>query len=199
MPDSRTTVLFVWFTIAQAVFHLAFELYAHVLVGQSLPSLVADLLAVGLLVFGALGLLKWNWGPGILCGGWGFEFCQYYRSWVWRYDQYLQGETAPFLMESIEFLSLLLAISAVAFVVSAYICIRQEGSRAWSHQVLMSWIVSILIGALAGVVLRLAYKLLMQLPPGDGGPMFVFVGAAVPGVYLALHAMRSSRESNVPG
>ncbi len=73
MPGSKTTIYFLWFSISQATFHLAFEIYAHFLVGQSFPSLVADLLPVGLVAFGAIGLLKWSWGPGILCGGWGLN------------------------------------------------------------------------------------------------------------------------------
>ena len=199
MLKAKWVIYFAWFTVAQAAFHLAFELYAHVLVGQSFPSLVADLLAVALPTLGVVGLLKWGWGPGILCGGWGFEFCLYYRSWVWRVDQYLQGERAPFLVESIEFLSLLLAISAVAFFVSVYLCIRHERNDSFLQSTLVSWIVAILIGALAGVALRLAYKLLVQLPAGDGGSLLVLLGVAVPATFLALWALRPSVEVRVNG
>ena len=193
MLRSRTVVYFAWFTIAQALFHLAFELYAHVLVGQSFPSLVADLLAVGLPTIGAIGLLSWGWGPGALAGGWGFEFCLYYRAWVWRVDDYLRGETNPFLVESIEFLSPLLAIAAIAFMVAVYICVRHERRPEETLAVPISWTIAALAGALAGVAVRLAFKLLMQLPAGDVGPWIVFWGAAIPTLLLALWALSPHR------
>lgn len=193
---SKVVVYFAWFTIAQAVFHLSFELYAHVLVGQTFPSLVADLLAVGLPTLGAIGLLKLGWGPGALCGGWGFEFCLYYRSWVWRVDEYLKGDVPAFVMESIEFLSPLLAIAAIAFVVATYICIRHEREQDLGLKTVLPWIISILSAVLAGVIIRLAYKLGMQLPAGDVGPISVFLVAAVPVFLLCLRSLLPSKVAN---
>lgn len=186
---SKTVTYFAWFTIAQAIFHLSFELYAHVLVGQSFPSLVADLLAVGLPTLGAIGLLRLGWGPGALCGGWGFEFCLYYRSWVWRVDEYLKGDGPAFVMESIEFLSPLLVIAAIAFAVATYICIRHERKQDLGMQTVLAWVIAILSAALAGVIVRLGYKLAMQLPVGDVGPIAIFLVAAVPVLVVSLRSL----------
>ncbi len=190
---SRIVTYFAWFSIAQAAFHLCFELYAHVLVGQTIPSLIADLLAVGLPTLGAIGLLKWGWGPGPLCGGWGFEFCLFYRSWVWRVDEYMEGNAAPFLVESIEFLSPLLGIAAAAFALAVYFCVTHQKGRELNHE-LSSWVVALLIAVLAGVVVRLAYKLILQLPSGDVGPLIVFMGAAIPAVVITLRALGRPRD-----
>lgn len=186
---SKTVTYFAWFTIAQAIFHLSFELYAHVLVGQSFPSLVADLLAVGLPTLGAIGLLRLGWGPGALCGGWGFEFCLYYRSWVWRVDEYLKGDVPDFVMESIEFLSPLLVIAAIAFAVATYICIRHERKQDLGMQTVLAWVIAILSAALTGVIVRLGYKLAMQLPVGDVGPIAIFLVAAVPVLVVSLRSL----------
>ena len=175
------------------MFHLSFELYAHVLVGQTIPSLIADILAVGLPSLGAIGLLRWNWGPGPICGGWGFEFCLYYRSWVWRVDEYLRGEAGPFVVESIEFLSPLLAIAAVAFVVAVCICVSHARVQEFKKPAVFAWVIAILVAILAGVVVRLAYKLGMQLPAGDVGPIGVFLLAAIPALVVTLRSLLQPR------
>lgn len=190
---------FAWFTIAQASFHFAFETYGHFLTGQSLPSLMADYLAVGLPLLGAIGMLRWNWGPGVLCGGWGFEFCLYYRAWVWRVDTFMRGEAEPFMVESIEFLSFLLATAAVAFVISAYVCIAHNRSPASPGGVpkWLIWVVGLVTGVLAGVAVRLAVKLVMALPAGDGGPLsLLLVVAAIVWAASVVSLSRSSQTSS---
>ena len=120
---------FVWFSIAVAVLHFGWESWFHVQWGQFLPMLIVDYIAICLLLLGSLGLWKWGWGPGLLCGAWGFEFCLNYRTFFSRVSQMAEG-TADEATTIIAYaLGSVLSISALAFVASVLICISQYRQR----------------------------------------------------------------------
>ena len=117
--------LFIWFSIAVAVLHFAWETWFHMRWGQFLPMLIVDYIAILLLLLGSFGFWKLGWGPGLLCGVWGFEFCLNYRTFFARVGRIIDG-TADEATTNIAYtLGSVLSISAVAFVASAVICVRQ--------------------------------------------------------------------------
>ena len=116
---------FVWFSIAVAVLHFLWETWFHVQWGQFLPMLIVDYIAISLLLLGSVGCLKWRWGPGLLCGAWGFEFCLNYRTFFVRVSQIIDGAADDATTNIAYALGSVLSISALAFVASVLICIRQ--------------------------------------------------------------------------
>lgn len=126
---SRLGRLLAWFSLAVAALHFVWETYFHLKWGQFLPMLIVDYIAIALLVFGALGLLRLRWGPGLLCGAWGFEFCLNYRTFFIRVSRIIDG-TADAAMTNIAYaLGALLSISAVVFLLSAYLCVAEFRRR----------------------------------------------------------------------
>jgi len=122
---SKAIRSFIWFSIAIAVLHFVWETWFHIQWGQFLPMLVVDYIAITLLLLGSFGFWKWGWGPGLLCGAWGFEFCLNYRTFFIRVSQIVEG-TADEATTNIAYaLGSVLSISALAFLASALICIGQ--------------------------------------------------------------------------
>ena len=120
---------FASFSIVVAILHLVWETWFHLQWGQFLPMLIVDYMAILFLLLGSFGLLLWDWGPGLLCGAWGFEFCLNYRTFFGRVEQILDG-TADTATTNIAYaLGSVLSISALAFLVSAVICIREFKDR----------------------------------------------------------------------
>ncbi len=120
---------FADFSIAVAILHFAWETWFHVQWGQFLPMLIVDYIAISLLLLGSFGLLKWRWGPGLLCGAWGFEFCLNYRTFFVRVSQIVDGTADAATTKIAYALGCVLSISAIAFVISAAICIREFRQR----------------------------------------------------------------------
>ena len=82
---------FALMTLFLAFLHLVMELGYTFKVGQHFLGLLPDLLADGLLIWGSLSLIRNTRAAGILCGAWGFTLCLHYRSWAWRFEDYLMG------------------------------------------------------------------------------------------------------------
>lgn len=88
--------------------------------------LIVDYIAIGLLLLGAFVFLKLDWGPGLLCGAWGFEFCLNYRTFFIRVYDILEGVADKATTNTAYALGGLLSLSAIAFLISVVICIRQH-------------------------------------------------------------------------
>jgi hypothetical protein len=127
---SNPTKTFIWFSAATAVLHFAWETWFHLQWGQFLPMLIVDYIAIGLLLLGAFGFLKWDWGPGLLCGAWGFEFCLNYRTFFIRVQDILEGTADEVTTNTAYALGSLLSLSAIAFLISIIICIQQYKSAS---------------------------------------------------------------------
>lgn len=122
---SKSERTFIWFSVLTAILHFVWESWYHVKWGQFLPMLIVDYIAISLLLFGAFGFLKWGWGPGLLCGAWGFEFCLNYRTFFVRVNAIIEGTASDATTYTAYALGGLLSLCALAFVLSAVICIRQ--------------------------------------------------------------------------
>ena len=122
---SNSVRSFVWFSIAVAVLHFLWETWFHIQWGQFLPMLIVDYIAITLLLLGSFGFWKLGWGPGLLCGAWGFEFCLNYRTFFIRVSQMIEGTADETTINIAYALGSVLSISALAFLVSVLICIRQ--------------------------------------------------------------------------
>ncbi len=130
IPASRTSRAFALFSVVVAVLHTVWETWFHLRFGQYLPMLIVDYIAIGLLLLGAAGLLRWRWGPGLLCGAWGFEFCLNYRTFFIRLYEMQQGTASEATVAIAYALGGLLVFSAAAFALSAAISIRQHREAA---------------------------------------------------------------------
>jgi len=82
---------FALMTLFLAFLHLVMELGYTFKVVQHFLGLLPDLLADGLLIWGSLSLIRNTRAAGIICGAWGFTLCLHYRSWEWRFEDYLMG------------------------------------------------------------------------------------------------------------
>ena len=127
---SNPTKAFIWFSVATAVLHFAWETWYHLQWGQFLPMLIVDYIAIGLLLLGAFGFLRLDWGPGLLCGAWGFEFCLNYRTFFIRVYDILEGMADEVTTNTAYALGSLLSLSAIAFLISVDICVRQYRSTS---------------------------------------------------------------------
>ena len=84
--------------------------------GQFLTMLIVDYIAIALLMLGALGLLRWSWGAGLLCGAWGFEFRLNYRTYFGRVEQIVDGTVDTATTNIAYGLGSVLSVSAAAFL-----------------------------------------------------------------------------------
>ncbi|MEM1262520.1 MAG: hypothetical protein AAGH76_08990 [Pseudomonadota bacterium] len=117
---------FAMFSLVMAFLHFALETAVHVKWGQFLPMLIVDYIAVALVVGGAMGLLRWNWGPGLLCGAWGFEFCLNYRTFFSRMPSILEGTANDVTLYTAYVLGTLLFLSIPVFTYSVVLCVRHH-------------------------------------------------------------------------
>lgn len=92
--------------------------------GQFLPMLIVDYIAIALLLLGVLGISKLNWGPGLLCGAWGFELCLNYRTLFIRVESIYAGTADEVVVKTAYLLGTLMAVSVFGFIVSVYLCIQ---------------------------------------------------------------------------
>ncbi|MEM9624204.1 MAG: hypothetical protein AAF993_21370 [Pseudomonadota bacterium] len=122
-PLSGAVRAFVYYTVFSAIVHFIGETWVHLAYGQFLPMLLVDYIAISLLLLGALGYLRWGWGPGLICGGWGFTFCLNYRALFWRVEAMLDGSADVVITNTAYVLGAALVLSAAAFLISVLICI----------------------------------------------------------------------------
>ena len=127
---TRLGTRFVWYSITIAVLHFIGETLFFIQFGQYLPMLIVDYIAISLLLLGCAGFVRWGWGPGLLCGGWGFEFCLNYRTFFIRMESIQAGAATDVTLYTAYVLGSILSLSALAFVVSAYICIQDARQHA---------------------------------------------------------------------
>lgn len=129
MAQATAVKAFVYYSVFAALLHFIGETWVHILYGQFLPMLIVDYIAISLILLGALGFLRLGWGPGLLCGGWGFTFCLNYRALFWRVEA-MMNQTANEVVENTAFiLAIALLFSAIAFVLSVVVCVKHERGR----------------------------------------------------------------------
>jgi len=71
-----------------AVLYFFSETWYHMTYDQSNIQLIADYMAIFLLLFAGSVHLKTSKGIGLLSGAWGYTFCIMYRAFAWRMDAY---------------------------------------------------------------------------------------------------------------
>ena len=113
---------FSTFTIIIALVHFVLETFYTYLFGQTWASSLPDYIAVALCTISGLMVLKNIKAVGLLCGAWSFAFCLHYRSWAWRFDNFLSETSTPLIDNTMYILLYTMPISIVAFVISLIIC-----------------------------------------------------------------------------
>ena len=126
MATSTAVKAFVYYSIFAALLHFAGETWMHMLYGQFLPMLIVDYIAISLVLLGAIGFLKLGWGPGLLCGGWGFTFCLNYRAFFWRVEAMMNQTANDVIQNTAYILVVALLFSAIAFLISVIVCVKHE-------------------------------------------------------------------------
>ncbi|MEM8982145.1 MAG: hypothetical protein AAGC71_03910 [Pseudomonadota bacterium] len=122
----KTERRFALFSFVMACLHFVFETGVHVKWGQFLPMLIVDYIAIALLIGGAMGVLRWNWGPGLLCGAWGFEFCLNYRTFFIRVHAIMEGTANDVTTTTAYILGALLVFSIPVFLYAVLLCVRRH-------------------------------------------------------------------------
>ena len=89
--------------------------------GQFLPMLIVDYIAISLLLFAGVRSLQTGEGAGLLCGAWGFTFCLNYRALFWRVEVLMREGGSPTLETMTQVLAALFVVSMAAFLVSLYL------------------------------------------------------------------------------
>ena len=110
--------LFIYYSLFSATLHFVGETWIHLAYGQFLPMLIVDYIAIALVIAGAVGYLRLGWGPGLLCGGWGFSFCLNYRTFFWRVETMLDGTSTSVIENTAYVLGVALVFSFAAFLYS---------------------------------------------------------------------------------
>jgi hypothetical protein len=126
----RSTRIFAWVTVAQAILHFSSS-SAYALTQNIEPVFFVDFVSIGLLLLTVVGLLRWSWGLGPLCGAWGFEFCLYCRAVLQRVGSLCAEVPVDHrqLLTEVYALSVWLTLVAIAFTFSVVLCIRSARSR----------------------------------------------------------------------
>jgi hypothetical protein len=75
-----------YLAILFAVLYFFSETWYHMTYDQSTIQLIADYMAIFLLLFAGSVHLKTSKGIGLLSGAWGYTFCIMYRAFAWRMD-----------------------------------------------------------------------------------------------------------------
>jgi len=105
-------------TLSAALLHFAGETYYHVLYGQPWPSYLVDLIAIGLMLLGAISSLARRKisSAGWIAAGWAFTLCLNYRSYFNRVYQKQSGN-------AFDEPSIVLTIPGVTLVTNAAACV----------------------------------------------------------------------------
>ena len=75
-----------YLAIIFAVVYFLLETWYHITYKQSTIQLIADYIAIFLLLFAGSIHLKTSKGIGLLSGAWGYTFCIMYRAFAWRIE-----------------------------------------------------------------------------------------------------------------
>ena len=105
-------------TCALAALHFVLESAYTIFVGQSFLGFLPDCIADVLLLAGAYMLLKNPQATGIICGAWGFTFCLHYRTWAWRFEDYMDGALSQVQTGIMYVLACTMIISLFCFAIS---------------------------------------------------------------------------------
>ncbi|MEM7278645.1 MAG: hypothetical protein AAF385_11010 [Pseudomonadota bacterium] len=111
-------------SIVLAIVHFVAETVWHFAYGQFLPMLIVDYIAIGLLVYAGIRSLQTNNAAGLLCGAWGFTFCLNYRTFFWRLDEVLNGNTLQRLGVETTVLGAALFLTGTLFLLTLILCHR---------------------------------------------------------------------------
>jgi len=122
MKNENFIRYFGWFSILVAILYFVLETWFHVQFGQSLIQLLADYMAISLLIFGGITVLRNQEGVGILCGAWGYSFCINYRAFAWRMDEVMAGSSTVLIDNTLKVLIFALVFSLTAFIISLILC-----------------------------------------------------------------------------
>ena len=109
---------FALMTLFLAFLHLVMELGYTFKAGQHFLGLLPDLVADGLLVWGSVLLIGNPRAAGLICGAWGFTLCLHYRSWAWRFEDYLMGTINETQLGVMYLLAATMLVSIVCFVLT---------------------------------------------------------------------------------
>ena len=109
---------FAFMTLLLAFLHLVVELAYTFKVGQHFLGLLPDLVADGLLVWGSVLLIRNQRAAGLICGAWGFTLCLHYRTWAWRFEDYLMGTINETQLGVMYLLAATMLISIVCFALT---------------------------------------------------------------------------------
>lgn len=129
MINSRRFInIFSISTIIIALIHFVLETIYTYKFGQTWAGLLPDYIAISLMCISGLIVLKNIKAVGLLCGAWGFAFCLHYRSWAWRFDDFLDGTSNPLVENTMNVLLYTMPISITAFIISLIICYPKKSS-----------------------------------------------------------------------
>ena len=109
---------FAFMSCALAALHFVLETAYTIFVGQSFLGYLPDCIADVLLLVGAYMLLKHQQATGIICGAWGFTFCLHYRTWAWRFEDYMDGALNQEQTSIMYVLAATMIISLLCFAIS---------------------------------------------------------------------------------
>lgn len=117
------------FSIIVAIIYFILETWFTVKFGQSAIQLIADYIAVSLLIFGGIVVRKNAAGVGLLCGAWGYNFCINYRAFAWRMEAIWENNSTLLIDNTAKVLAATLVFSAIAFVVSLVLCYPTKNAK----------------------------------------------------------------------
>ena len=118
---------FAIMTLALAFVHFVLETAYTVIVGQHFLGYLPDCIADVLLVTGAYLLIKNKHSTGVLCGAWGFTFCLHYRTWAWRFEDFMAGTLNEVQTGIMYLLASTMIISLTCFSITMMMNIRPSG------------------------------------------------------------------------
>lgn len=106
-----------WLSLVGAFIHFILETLYHVMVGQFLPLLLVDYIAVALLVYAAVVSLriKPSSASGLLSGAWGFAACLAYIAFFVFFEQHIKNGEQFFMVVT---LGVALLVALAAFLIS---------------------------------------------------------------------------------
>lgn len=109
---------FAFVSCALSALHFVLETAYTIFVGQSFLGYLPDCIADVLLLAGAYMLLKHPHATGMICGAWGFTFCLHYRTWAWRFEDYMVGTLNQVQTGIMYVLAATMIISLLCFAIS---------------------------------------------------------------------------------
>ena len=113
---------FALWSIGMACLHFSLETLVTLRFGQSFVGLLPDYVAVALLIWAGLQVLKNNAALGLLCGSWGFTLCLHYRAWAWRFEEVMTGSATPLVETTMYVLMYTMPISIISFIITLVLC-----------------------------------------------------------------------------